>query len=363
MLIFLAVAFVVALAVYLFLQTLPFGRKPRTERLGRIVQAPNTQGKTFQNIHETPAIAPGVSYFSVLGNFIFKKNKQQKPPSVLPSVKTDLLRLKPEAEVLIWFGHSGYFLQTAGLKFLIDPVFSGSASPLPGSVKSFAGSDVYDVKDMPRLDYLVLTHDHWDHLDYKTIVQLLHKTEQVICPLGVGAHLERWGFAQQKITELNWHETSTLKFGCTITAAPARHFSGRGFIRNQTLWTSYALQTPAKNMYLGGDSGYDTHFAEIGNTLGPFDFAILECGQYDDAWPFIHMHPPQVLQAAADLKTAKLLPVHWGKFSLANHDWDTPIRTLLLSENPQNIEIVTPKIGEVILLDEAQQFERWWEAV
>jgi L-ascorbate metabolism protein UlaG (beta-lactamase superfamily) len=291
----------------------------------------------------------------------FHKSKRRKPGSTIPSKKTDLLSLSTDKNILVWFGHSSYFMQVDGKKILVDPVFSGAASPIKATTRSFPGSDIYTTDDIPDIDFLFISHDHWDHLDYETILALKPKIKTIITGLGTATHLERWGYDTNMIYEKDWKETVELGNGFIVHTAPARHFSGRGLKRNQAIWTSFVLLTTHHRIYLGGDSGYDTHFKEIGNMYGPFDLAILECGQYDKNWKYIHMMPEQVLQAAADLQAKKLLPVHWGKFALANHDWDTPIITVTLLN--KNIPLLTPMIGEELNLDAEQSFTKWWIGV
>jgi len=249
---------------------------------------------------------------------------------------------------------------------LVDPVFSGNASPIAGTTKSFKGSDIYTVDDLPEIDYLLITHDHYDHLDYKTILKLKPKTKQIVCGLGVGSHFESWGFPIQQIIEKDWHEKIELDPNITLYTAPTRHFSGRGFKRCNTLWLSYILETKDFKMYLGGDSGYDTHFAEIGDKFGPFDVALIDNGQYDIKWKYIHNSPEDVIQAAKDLKTKKLFPVHSSKFPLANHAWDEPLKrvTELNSALENPIPLVTPMIGELVeLKNEKQEFQQWWKKI
>jgi L-ascorbate metabolism protein UlaG (beta-lactamase superfamily) len=220
---------------------------------------------------------------------------------------------------------------------------------------------------MPPLDAVIITHDHYDHLDYETILQLIPKTKHFHTSLGVGEHLEHWGIPSAAISEYDWWEEGTIADGIRITAAPARHFSGRGIVRNTTLWSSFILKTQAHTLYLGGDSGYDTHFATIGEKYGPFDLVILECGQYNTGWKFIHLMPEEVVQAAQDLRATALLPVHWGKFTLALHAWDEPIRRVTTSAKERGMLVTTPRIGEVVPLEtgNSQQLpcEHWWETV
>jgi L-ascorbate metabolism protein UlaG (beta-lactamase superfamily) len=318
----------------------------------------------FQNISYTPQLAEGYKMWGVIYNQLFKKAARRKPKGVIPSVKTDLINLPFEKDVLIWFGHSSYFIQLDGKRFLVDPVSSGNASPIPNTIKSFKGTDIYTAIDIPTIDYLFITHDHYDHLDHQTIVQLKNKINKVICGLGVGKHLENWGYSPSNIIEKDWYSEISLDKGFIVNVEPSRHFSGRGFIRNNTLWCSYVLQTPSMKIYIGGDSGYDTHFRDIGNKYGPIDLAILENGQYNEAWRYIHAMPNEVLQAAQDLKAKRLLPVHSSKFALANHPWDEPLSKITELNKSVNLSIITPLIGEpVYLKDTTQQFTQWWKGV
>ncbi|TDW48913.1 L-ascorbate metabolism protein UlaG (beta-lactamase superfamily) [Flavobacterium sp. 270] len=351
------------LVVYLFLQDPRFGKAPAGERLAKIQKSPNYKNGKFENIHFTPQLTEGYSMPGVLYEFLFKKKPNRIPVNPIPSIKTDLLNLSVDQDILVWFGHSSYYFQIEGKRFLVDPVFSGNASPIAGTTKSFKGSDIYDVEDLPEIDYLLITHDHYDHLDYKTILKLKPKTKQVVCGLGVGAHFEFWGFSPEIIIEKDWNEKVELDQNITLFTAPTRHFAGRGFNRNNTLWLSYILQTPTFKMYLGGDSGYDTHFAEIGQKYGPFDLALIDNGQYDVKWKYIHNLPEDVIQEAKELKTKRLFPVHSSKFALANHPWDEPLKRITeLNEKEENpISIITPMIGELVgLRNENQQFKRWF---
>ena len=351
------------IAVLTFIQQDNFGALAKGNKLDIITNSKNYKEGKFLNETFTPDLAEGVTYFQVIKNLIFNKNTRTKPSAKLPSKKTNLHSLAKEEDVFVWFGHSSYFIQADGKRILVDPVFSGAASPLPNSIKSFAGADIFTVDDMPEIDILFISHDHWDHLDYKTIIALKPKIKQLICGLGTGAHFEKWGFNKEIIIEEDWNCKIELSGGFSVDTIPARHFSGRGFKRNKSLWLSFVLQTPTKKIFIGGDSGYDAHFKKTGDLFGPFDIAILECGQYDLSWKYIHMLPHEVIQAAKDLKATKIIPVHWAKFKLANHNWDAPV-TELLSFNEQNqVDILTPMIGEKVLFNEQQQFSKWWEAV
>lgn len=359
MLFIFSIVFILGLGTFLFMQTPMFGKLPSGERLAKIKQSPNYKNGAFQNINPTPMLTEDASYWRMMKDFFAKSIKE--PQVDLPSKKTDLLALDPSANVVIWMGHSSYFMQIDGKKILVDPVLCGYASPFSFSVKAYKGSDIYTTDDIPEIDYLIVTHDHWDHMDYKTLISLKPKVKKVICALGNGAHLERWGYNPSTILEEDWNKTLTLDTGFEVHVLPSRHFTGRGFKRNQTLWASFALLTPSLKIYIGGDSGYDSHFSEIGKQFGSFDLAILENGQYDNQWKYIHMMPHEVIKAANDLNAKNLLPVHSGKFTLANHDWDEPLSKIAEHSEQSTSRLITPLIGEQVnLTDSTQQFKQWW---
>ncbi len=360
MMVFISVLVIIIVLTIIITQHPKFGRLPRGERLERIKKSPNFRDGIFRNLHHTPQLATDAGFSKMFRDYISAKNK--RPPGKIPSVKTNLLNLSPDEDVLVWFGHSSYFIQVDDKKILVDPVFSGHASPFSFSIKAFEGTDIYTAEDIPELDYLIITHDHWDHLDYKTILKLKPKVKQVITGLGVGEHLEYWKFDKDRIIEKDWNEEIPLEDGFKMYSAPARHFSGRKFKHKKTIWSSFILLTPTMKIYIGGDSGYDTHFADIGNKFGPFDLAILENGQYNTSWKFIHAMPEEVVQAAKDLGAKRFFPVHNSKFALANHPWDDPLIKVTEYNRDSNIPLVTPMIGQKVRLkDYSQKFERWWE--
>jgi L-ascorbate metabolism protein UlaG (beta-lactamase superfamily) len=351
------------LAIYLFMHSMRFGSPPSPGQLRRIQQSPNYWDGQFQNQHATPALSEGTGYFSILKKFFFDKHERRTPSVPIPSTKTNLLNLDPDKNIMVWFGHSSYFMQLNRKTILVDPVFSGNASPLRFTTRSFAGTDRYDVDDLPFIDFLFLTHDHWDHLDYRTIIKLKTKVNRIITGLGVGAHLRRWGIQSDTIKEMDWYEQYNPDTGFFVNNLPARHFSGRGFKRNGTIWSSFVLTTPDKKIYIGGDSGYDSHFSEIGKTFGPFDLVILENGQYNEDWKYIHMNPEETVQAAIDLRARYILPVHWGKFALSVHPWDEPIRRISKEAERRNLKLLHPRIGEAVDLDRQPAFDLWWEGI
>ncbi len=366
MTVFISIVVVLVIATFFYMRQAKFGKAPSGEHLEQISSSPNFKDGIFLNLSFTPDLSEGYSYWSILYNQFFVKHPRTAPEDTLPSEKTDLFALGEDENVLIWFGHSSYYIQLDGKKILVDPVFSGNASPIPGTVKAFPGTDVYTPDDIPEVDYLVISHDHYDHLDYKTITALEGKVKQVICGLGVGSHFRYWGYADEKISEKDWNQAFEVDSGFTIHTLPARHFSGRGFSSKNTLWASYLIESPSMKIYVGGDSGYDSFFAEIGDKFGPIDLAILDNGQYNDAWKEIHLHPDQVLQAARDLKAKQLFPVHSSKFVLAVHPWDEPLNevTRLNQESETSISLFTPLIGAKNNLDSSDtSFGFWWEGI
>jgi L-ascorbate metabolism protein UlaG (beta-lactamase superfamily) len=337
-----------------------FGRTPKGDRLKNVQNSANYIDGRFQNINSTPQLT---------GNFwnaIFQhSSKRRKPENEIPVVKTNLAALNPQEDILVWFGHSSYYFQINGKRFLVDPVFSRAASPVPFANTAFKGTDAFKPADIPDIDYLVITHDHWDHVDYPTVLELKSRIRKVICPLGVGAHFEKWDFDKSIIVEMDWEDCITLDSCFEIHCLPARHFSGRGFKQKQSLWASFLLKSNALTVYIGGDSGYDTHFANIGERFRPIDFALLENGQYSKSWKYIHMQPDETLQAAKDLRAKNVIPVHNSKFTMSGHSWDEPLQRISeMNDKDADSRLLTPKIGEIVFLKDTMQiFSRWWKDI
>lgn len=350
-----------AAATYFILNQKKFGKAPSGARLERILKSPHYKNGHFDNLNPTPQLAEDTSMPEVMFRFLFGKADRKTPKKAFHFEKTDLKNLLPNQNVFVWMGHSSYFMQIDGKKLLIDPVLSGYASPFSFTTNAFPGSDLYKPEDIPELDYLIITHDHWDHLDYETVLKLFPKTKKIITGLGTGEHLEYWGCNPKNLIELDWSESSDLGNGFKVTAEPARHFSGRGFKRDQAIWASFVFETPNQRIYIGGDSGYDTHFKKTGEKYGSFDLAILENGQYNKDWRYIHFLPGENIKAMKELNAKRMIPVHSSKFSLAVHPWDEPLRKIT-EMNTENLRIITPKIGENLdWMDDARIYEKWWE--
>lgn len=347
-------------AVFGYLQLPMFGSVPEGARLERIMQSPNYRDGEFRNLDPIPPQRGNV----VQGwtRMLFAKKDRPKPDFAMPTVKTNLHGLSRDDDMVIWLGHASYFIQSGGKRYLVDPVFNSHASPLPFINRAFDGTCVYTPEDMPKIDYLLITHDHWDHLDYQTVRGLKDKIAAVIVPLGVGAHFERWGFPAERVRELDWGEAVALDATTTIHALPTLHYSARKLTRNKTLWAAYALIRPEFKLYLSGDSGYGSHFKAAGEAFGGFDFAVLDSGQYNENWRWVHMMPEDTVMAANDLNAKVILPVHMGKFSMAYHSWDDPFIRMEKAAEGQKFTLIMPIPGEIVSLDSPRQYvSGWWK--
>ncbi len=354
-----------AAAVFAYLQHPKFGRLPEGERLARIAASPHGADGAFRNLVPTPILTNDASFLSVLiENNFGEKTARLKPRAPLPTVKTDLKGLNPATDVVVWLGHSSYYLQLGGKRILVDPVFSDNAAPVPFANTAFAGTALYAADDMPEIDYLLISHDHWDHLDYPTITALTPKVGKVVSGLGIGADFDRWGYPAEKIFEADWNQDLDFDDGLTIHVLPARHYSGRLLTKNRTLWVGFALEAGGRRVFLSGDSGYGPHFAEIGRRFDGFDLAILDAGQYDRRWANIHMFPEEAARAAEELGARALLPAHIGKFAIANHPWDEPFARVAKASEGKPYDLVIPKIGEAVALGAPRDASgQWWKGL
>ena len=327
----------------------------------RIQQSPHYRQGAFQNEAPTSVMLKG-SFLKTLTEFI-RKPKNTVPQYPLPAIKTNLKNLPDEQPCIVWFGHSSYLIRYQGFTILVDPLIQSQASPVAFFGAPFPGTDIFQLHDLPDIDLLIITHDHYDHLSFPVIKALHHRVKAICTSLGVGGILKSWGVPAEKITELDWEETYSVTENVQLTAQTARHFSGRTLRRNQTLWSSFVVQLFDRRLFVGGDSGYGKHFLAIGNKYGPFDIAFLECGQYGDNWPLIHMRPEETAQAAIDLQAKVLMPVHWAKFELSVHPWNEPPERLFNSPQAKNLPIATPRIGEPFWVGGEPPQERWWREI
>jgi L-ascorbate metabolism protein UlaG (beta-lactamase superfamily) len=348
--------------IYVYLHLPMFGSIPRGERLARIEKSPNYKNGRFRNINEIPM--PRRSRLKAIKSLFFTADRTIKPAAPPPTVKTNLKNLNPHKDILIWFGHSSYFIQINGKRLLVDPLFSEISSPIPFFPKAFEGTNIYSAEDMPEIDYLIITHDHWDHLDHETMLKLRYKSKYVICGLGVGAHLERWGFKKKQIIEMDWDESFRLEERIIIHCLTTHHFSGRGMSSGKSLWASFLIETPGFSIYMGGDGGYGPHYKQIGKRFPGIDLSILNAGQYNTRWRSSHLMIEEVVQATRDLGAGKLLPVHLGKIALSNHPWNEPLDRITKLSRGEAFSLLTPIIGEIVYLKAGNQtFTKWWKNV
>ena len=322
-------------------------------------------GKIFLNPVPTEMIGKG-AFFRVLKKS-FQKHPNRVPVQLLGPFKADLQLLQtlpPDALRITWLGHSTTLIEIDGKRFLTDPLWYNRASPFRffGPKRFFTNPIAKE--DLPPIDYILLSHDHYDHLDKAAMLYLtIEKKIPVITMLGVEQRLIKWGINKEQVTELDWWQSLSLPDGFTITAAPARHFSGRWLNdRFTTLWGSFAVRGPKHNVYYGADSGYFEGFKTIGERLGPFDLTMLEVGAYNEEWQSIHMGPEGAIQAQLDLGSGLLMPLHWGTFSLAFHPWKEPVELLLKAAQQKGVSLLLPRPGETYDVNKGAYNSRWWEA-
>jgi L-ascorbate metabolism protein UlaG (beta-lactamase superfamily) len=337
-----------------------FGDRPDQKRIMPLAKSSIYSKGKFFNETETQMILPK-SVFKIVKQQ-FGKNPGRVPEQSLPSVKPVFdMENNPEDISVIWLGHSSILIRANNTIILTDPVFSKRASPVSfAGPKSFKLAVPYTPDELPLPDVILISHDHFDHLDYKTITQYYSKVRLFLVPLGVRDHLERWGIPSQNIVEFDWWQSRNLSDSLQVIATPSRHFSGRKGQDNSTLWCSWVIKSGDQKIFFSGDSGYGKHFKDIGEKYGPFDLTLMECGAYGQYWPFIHMIPEQTAQAQIDLRGKTLLPIHWAKFNLSLHPWKEPIDRLLQSAEDLDIVVVTPLIGEEVRQGSSSAVNRWW---
>ncbi|MFM2483682.1 MBL fold metallo-hydrolase [Celerinatantimonas yamalensis] len=347
----------IGIGIYQWLKKPQF-RSPKPFQPKQDLKANHRYSQFHNAAHPSQRVKAG-GELKALFTFLVQRNARAIPATPVSSYKSNLHQLQREQNIVIWMGHSTSYIQLDGLCFLVDPVFSDNASPIPRTNRPFVGSNIYQPNDIPDIDYLLITHDHWDHLDYPTLHALRYKVAHVITPLGIGSYLQQWGYQPAQIQECDWQQSIQTSSHVTIECLPSQHFSGRMLKKNPTLWASFAL-IGSQRVYLSGDSGYGPHFQAIGEQLGPFDIALLECGQYNHAWPDVHMFPQQTVQAAIDLQAKAIIPQHNSKFKLSNHDWDDPLKQISALSLDKPYQLLTPMIGQVVDCQQPQHFSHWW---
>ena len=345
-----------------YLHSARFGRPFRPERLARMQASPHYINGRFECL-EPVRVLEDENQNLVTGwlNYLTEDKTGSVPDVPLPSAKTDLWAQDASEDFVVWMGHSTFYLQLAGRRILIDPVFSSYASPVFFLNRAFPGSNVYRAADIPAVDLLIMSHDHWDHLDYPTIMALKDKIGEIVCPLGVGEYFEAWGFDPAHLHEEDWDTDIEVFPDFHVHVLPSQHFSGRLFEQNATQWASFAIVTPEHKVYYSGDGGYGAHFHAIGEQFGGFDLALMENGQYDRRWHRIHMLPDETAQAATDLRARYVMPAHNSKFALAKHTWQAPMQDLTAASTGAPWQLLTPEIGDKVALWSPDIFPAWWE--
>jgi L-ascorbate metabolism protein UlaG (beta-lactamase superfamily) len=340
-----------------------FGGKPSLKQKEKYSQYSNHQEGKFRNLMPQFTIEEGADF---IDDSLHPKSTR-RPDFDIPYIKIDpkSLAKKTRHTRITWFGHSTILLEIDGKNILIDPMFGDVPSPVPFiGQKRYSKGVPLTIDELPPIDAVLITHDHYDHLDYQSILKIKDKVKKFYVPLGLNAHLHRWDVPATKIEEVNWYQTTKLE-DIELTLTPSHHYSGRSLTdRFESLWGGWVIKGALDNIYLSGDGGYGPHFKQIGEEYGPFDFAMIECGQYSRYWRQNHLFPEQSARVAIDVGAKLIMPIHWGAFTLAMHTWNAPVKRLLTKAQELNIPVTTPKIGEQIVLGKEpseQPKSTWWE--
>ena len=330
----------------------------------RYARSPQWRDGQFRNSTEVPLGVP----LRKIPSLLYKQlsggigRMPEQPLPLLPFDRDAFLQ--PDGLTrYVWYGHAAVLMRMSGQTLFIDPMMGDNASPIaPFKTRRFADGTLDVIADLPPIDAVLYTHDHYDHLDLSSVRRLRSRVKRWIVMLGVGRHLVRWGIPESAITELDWWE-QTAQGPITIHATPTQHFAGRGpFDRAKSLWGGFVMTTPTERVYFSGDGGYGDHFKAVGERLGPFDFGMMECGQYNENWRPLHLFPDESVQAAHDAGVRIAMPFHWGGFSLAQHSWQTPVVDFLSAADAAGLPVVTPRLGEVFAVQD-RPTTRWWESL
>lgn len=341
-----------------------FGGKLTKELIERYSQSPNWKNGKFENLEETNMSLSLASMPKLLYKQFFENEGRmpEKPIPVIPFKMEEFLKPSHEAKI-IWFGHSAVLMSMDNKTILIDPMLGPDAAPIaPFKTARFSENTLDIIDSFPAIDLLLISHDHYDHLDLASIEKLKPKVKQYYTALGCGRHLEHWGIEAKRIKEFGWWD-GALFDGINIIFTPSRHFSGRGLRdRFKSLWGGWVFKTETESIYFSGDGGYGKHFEEVGERLGPFDFGLMECGQYNKLWHQIHMYPEEAIQAAIDAKVKKVMAVHWAGFKLAQHGWKEPIERFVEAADKASQDFSAPSIGQAFSIHEKIN-EPWWKTL
>jgi L-ascorbate metabolism protein UlaG (beta-lactamase superfamily) len=321
--------------------------------------SPHYYDGKFNNLNET-SVSTG-SFFGTMLDYMV--GDDDRNPSIIIPTKEYLNMSLEEPDVSVtWFGHSTILIQSHNTTILMDPVFGDEGlDPLIFGPSPFAYEHTYEIEDLPRVDYVFISHDHYDHLDMKTIKSL--EGAQFFVPLGVKSHLTTWDIPSEDVQEFDWYDEHNISSEFFIALTPSQHFSGRGVSGDNTLWGSWVLDFNGHKIFFSGDGGYSDEYAEIGEKYGPFDIAIIEAGQYNEAWSSIHMFPEQSVQASIDLNASTILPIHNTKYVLSLHKWDAPLERVTAAGELLNQQVSTPYIGDTFVLGGENPDTRWWRDV
>jgi L-ascorbate metabolism protein UlaG (beta-lactamase superfamily) len=358
----LILALVLGVAAY-FITSLPqFGKAPSGEYLQALTRSPQHNGKVFVNEGNVQMSFTLSSMPKMIKAYMNKPAGMR--PDTLPIHHPSSEELTQDTSAhLTWFGHSAFLLEIDTLSILLDPMLGPAAAPFEFQVKRFNRDLPISLEDLPEIDAVIYSHDHYDHLDYPTVLALKDKVKHFFVPLGLKGHLMHWGVEATRITEMDWWEETTYQ-GIGLTCTPSQHFSGRGLNdRGGTLWCSWVIKASDKKIFFSGDSGYFSGFKRIGKLHGPFDLALVECGQYNEMWQEIHMLPEESAQAAVDLNAHAMMPIHWGMFELALHPWKEPVQRVKAKADELNMPIITPQVGKRISLNNISPSDAWWETL
>ncbi|MCF8054527.1 MAG: MBL fold metallo-hydrolase [Deltaproteobacteria bacterium] len=358
-----AVAIIAGLIIALltFIEMAPvFGGEATGEYKEQLLNSPNYDGNKFQNLDKKPMVLVKGKVRS-LWEFLFQDRQQGSPQKAISTAKFSKEDFISRDNAYAWFGHSTILIRLGAKTIVADPVFD-RASPVQFiGPRSFPMSNPPSIKDLPdEIDIILITHDHYDHLDYRTIKRIHGGVKNFIVPLGVKVHMLKWGVAAEKIAELDWYDSTAVE-GLKVILTPTKHHSGRTATkRMSTLWGGWIIKSRTKTIYISGDGGYSPEFKKIGEKYGPFDLSFMENGAYNKAWSHSHMFPEESVMAGIDTKSQLVIPVHWGRYNLSVHPWAEPIARFSQEAIKKKLNFIVPPIGEIFTEDSVAS-HRWWE--